>query len=79
MSVGGSSSKALGSLPPLPTLANDPTFALLKEKSQLDQVEQLSAQARADSASLMARYGTRLALTNGTTDAAKSNALIKAA
>jgi hypothetical protein len=66
---GGSSKQAspLGSLdfsgmPALPTLANDPTFDMLKSRAQEDSVAELGKMAAGDSASLMARYGTRLAL-----------------
>jgi hypothetical protein len=52
----------LPGLPPLQSLAPDPSFELLKSKSQESQVESLMQLARGDSAALMARYGTMGAL-----------------
>jgi hypothetical protein len=48
--------------PPLPQLPLDPTFAALQSQAQNDQLNEFMQQARGDTASLMARYGTRLAL-----------------
>jgi hypothetical protein len=56
---------SLPGLPPLPSLAPDLSFELLKSKSQESQVESLMQLARGDSAALMARYGIMRALGGG--------------
>jgi hypothetical protein len=40
----------------------DPAFQLLQEQAKQQDIEALEARAQADTASMMARYGTRLAL-----------------
>ena len=49
----------------MPSLAPDPSFELLKSKSQESQVEQLMQLARGDTAALMTRFGTMRALAGG--------------
>lgn len=49
--------------PQQPTIAaTDPTLIAEQQQAQADQVRALQTQAQGDTASLMARYGTRLAL-----------------
>jgi hypothetical protein len=45
-----------------PTIAVDPNLAQEQATAQQQQVTPLQTQAQGDTASLMARYGTRLAL-----------------
>lgn len=45
-----------------PQLAVDPNLAQEQQQAQADQVAALQTQAQGDTATLMARYGTRLAL-----------------
>jgi hypothetical protein len=54
-----------------PQIAVDPNLAAEQAAAQAQQVTALQTQAQGDTASLMARYGTRLALSNtGVTPAA---------
>ena len=48
--------------PKAPSLPVDPNLATQQQQAQDANVTALSNQARSDTASLMARYGTRLAL-----------------
>jgi hypothetical protein len=49
--------------PNTPTVAaTDPTLQALTAQANTDQITALQTQAQGDTASLMARYGTRLAL-----------------
>lgn len=52
-------------MPGLPALPLDPAFDQLKSQAQEDSVAELAKMAQADSASLMARYGTKVALAGG--------------
>jgi hypothetical protein len=45
-----------------PQIAVDPNLAAEQQQAQNDQIAQLQTQAQNDTATLMARYGTRLAL-----------------
>lgn len=45
-----------------PTLPVDPTLAARKEKAATDQANAVQIESQGDTASIMARYGTRLAL-----------------
>ena len=45
-----------------PTLPDDPNLAAEQAKAQQDQVKALQVEASGDTASIMARYGARLAL-----------------
>lgn len=49
-----------------PKLQQDPMFGQLQAQAQRDQTLALQQQAQGDTASLLARYGTRLALAQGT-------------
>lgn len=49
-----------------PQLQTDPLLAQLQQTAQQQQNEALQQQAQGDTASLMARYGTRLALSGAT-------------
>ena len=48
--------------PQAPALAVDPNLAAEQAQAQKTLVDNLQVQAQGDTASLMARYGTRLAL-----------------
>ena len=48
--------------PAPPSLTVTPQYNALMQQAQTDQTDQLQQQAESDTASLMARYGTRLAL-----------------
>ena len=48
--------------PQQPTIAVDPNLAAEQAQAQQVQVQAMQQQTQADTASLMARYGTRLAL-----------------
>lgn len=53
--------------PQQPTIAaTDPRLIAEQQQAQADQVRALQTQAQGDTASLMARYGTRLALASAT-------------
>jgi hypothetical protein len=45
-----------------PQIAVDPNLAAEQQQAQQDQIVQLQTQAQNDTATLMARYGTHLAL-----------------
>lgn len=45
----------------------DPTVTALNAKAQADDIAAMQTTAQIDTASLMARYGTRLAMAGGTT------------
>jgi hypothetical protein len=63
-----SDTEAKLSKPPQPEAATpDPMFYQLAAQAQNDKITALTTEATADSASLMARYGTRLALAGSTT------------
>lgn len=47
---------------PAPQLPADPNLASEQAKAQADQVKALQVEAQGDTASIMARYGARLAL-----------------
>jgi hypothetical protein len=47
---------------PVPEIPLDPNLAAEKQKADATLTTQLQAEAQGDTASLMARYGTRLAL-----------------
>jgi hypothetical protein len=47
---------------PQPQIAPDPNLAAEQAQAQKTLIDNLQAQAQGDTASLMARYGTRLAL-----------------
>ncbi len=57
--MGGSTNIAPTPPPPLPV---DPNLANEQATAQADQMRALQTQAAGDTASIMARYGTRLAL-----------------
>lgn len=48
-----------------PTLPTDQTLAAEQDQAQSDLVKSLTATTKGDMASLMARYGTQLALAGG--------------
>ena len=48
--------------PPVPTIPTDPAFAAQQQQAQTDLVKALQTQTQGDMASLMARYGTQLAI-----------------
>lgn len=48
--------------PKTPVMATDPNLQIEQAKAQKTLVDQLQIQAQGDTANLMARYGTRLAL-----------------
>lgn len=52
-----------------PQVTTDPLISQLQQTATEQQNQQLSIQAQGDTASLMARYGTRLALAGSTTAA----------
>lgn len=47
---------------PQPQIAVDPNLKAEQERAKRDQIEALKMQAQGDTASIMARYGARLAL-----------------
>ena len=47
-----------------PQIAEDPNLAIEQARAQKTLLDNLQIQAQNDTASLMARYGTRLALAN---------------
>lgn len=47
---------------PQPQLAVDPNLAIEQQQAQQANVDQLQIQSQGDTAAIMARYGTRLAL-----------------
>lgn len=49
-----------------PQLAVDPNLVAEQQQAQKDQVAQLQTEAQGDTAALMSRYGTRLALAGST-------------
>jgi hypothetical protein len=51
---------------PQPVVATDPNLAAEQQQAQNTLVANLQTQAQGDTASLMARYGTRLALGGAT-------------
>ncbi len=57
--MGGSTNVTPTPPPPLPV---DPNLAPAQDKAQGDLIASLRTQAAGDTASIMARYGTRLAL-----------------
>jgi hypothetical protein len=48
--------------PPVPTIPTDPALAAQQQQAQTDLVKALQTQTQGDMASLMARYGTQLAI-----------------
>lgn len=52
----------MGSPQSAPEIPVDPNLAPAQERAKNDQIKALQTQVQSDSASLMARYGTRLAL-----------------
>jgi hypothetical protein len=50
---------------PQPQIAVDPNLAAEQEQAKNTMIDSLQSQAQIDTASLMARYGTRLALAGG--------------
>lgn len=55
--------------------APDPAMQMLEEQAKQQNIEALEARTQADTAAMMARYGTRLALA-GTTGGAAASAMM---
>lgn len=48
-----------------PQIVEDPSLAIERQRAEKNLLDGLQTQALGDTASLMTRYGTRLALANG--------------
>jgi hypothetical protein len=62
--------------PKPPQLPQDPMLALEQQQAQVDLVQSMQTRTQGDMASLMARYGTRLAL-GGNVSASPMQALAR--
>ena len=60
----------MGKAAPQPQITPDPNLKMMQDRAEEDNIRALQARVRGDTASLMARYGTRLSLAGSMTPAA---------
>jgi hypothetical protein len=59
---------------PQPQIAVDPNLAIEQQQAQQENVNQLQIQSQQDTAAMMARYGTRMALSGASAAPSAYNA-----